>query len=51
MTKGTGEAWRDPREDMEFFTKLFEETSCLMMTVDGSGDEKINAPRTKGYVF
>eukprot|EP00794_Sanderia_malayensis_P014737 gene14737-16272_t len=40
MTKWTGEAWREIREDQEFFTKLFAKTGCLM-TVDGSGDEKI----------
>ena len=40
MTKWTGKEWQDKREGKEFFTKLFEKTGCLM-TVDGSGDEKI----------
>ena len=40
MTKWTGEAWQDLREYKEFSTKLLEKTGCLM-TVDGSGDEKI----------
>ena len=39
MTKWTSEACRDLREDKEFFTKLLEKTG-LLMTVDGSGDEK-----------
>ena len=34
------DSWQDLREDKEFFTKLLDKTGCLM-TVDGSGDEKI----------
>ena len=50
MTKETGEAWRDLREDKEFFAKLFEKT-CCPMTVDGSGDKKLQPPRTEGLCF
>ena len=50
MTKWTGETWRDLREDKEFFTRLLEKTGCLM-TVDRSGDEKIQAKGPKDYVF
>ena len=38
------------REDKEFFTKYFEKTACLM-TVDGSGDEKIQPHGLKDHVF
>ena len=50
MTKWTGEAWRDLREDKGFFTKLFENTGSLM-TVDGSEDDKIQPQGLKEYVF
>ena len=50
MTKWTGEAWRDLKEDKGFFTKLFEKTGCRM-TVDGSEDEKIQPQGLKEYVF
>ena len=39
ITKWTSEACRDLREEKELFTKLLEKTG-LLMTVDGSGDEK-----------
>ena len=38
------------REDKKFFTKHFEKTGCLM-TVDGSGDEKIQPYGLKGPCF
>ena len=38
------------REDKEFFTKHFEKTGCLM-TVDRSGDEKIQPHGLKDHVF
>ena len=50
MTKWTCEAWRELGEDKEFFTKLLEKTGCLI-TVDGSGDEKIQPQGLKDYVF
>jgi len=50
MTKWTGEAWREIREDKEFFTKLFEKTGCLI-TVDGSGDSKIQPQGLIDYAF
>ena len=46
MTKWTSDAWRDLREDKE----ILEKTGCLM-TVDGSGDEKIQPKGLKDYVF
>ena len=50
MTKWTGEIWWELREDKEFFTRLSEKAGCLM-TVDGSGNEKIQPKRPKDYVF
>ncbi len=50
MTKWTGEASQDLRRDKEFFTKRFEKTGCLM-TVDGSGDEKIQDQGLKDYIL
>ena len=50
MTKCTSEAWRDPRKVKEFLTKRLENTGCLM-TVDGSGDEKIQPQGLKDYVL
>ena len=50
MTRRTDEAWRNQREDKEFFTKLFEKTGCLM-TVDRSGDEKIQPQGLEDCVF
>ena len=50
MTKWTSDAWRNLREDKEFFTKLLEKTGCLM-TVDRSGDEENQSQGPKDYVF
>ena len=50
MTKWTGEASREIREDKEFFTKLFEKTGCLI-TVDGSRDSKIQPQGLIDYAF
>ena len=50
MTKWTGETCRDLREGKEFFSKLLEESGCLM-TVDGSGEEKIQPQGLKEYVY
>ena len=50
MIKWTGEAWREIREDKEFFTKIFENTGCLI-TVDGSGDSKIQPQGLIDYAF
>ena len=49
MTKWTCETWWDLREDKKFFTRLLEKTGCLM-TVNGSGDEKILLKGLKDYV-
>ena len=51
MTKWTSEEWQDRREAKEFFTKLFEKKTGRLMTVDGSGDEKVQPQRIEDYVF
>ena len=50
MTKWTGQAWRELREDRDFFTKLFEKTGCLM-TADGSRDDMIKPQGLEDYAF
>ena len=50
MTKWTRETWRELREDKEFFTRLLEKSYCLM-TLNGSGDEKIQPKGPKDYVL
>ena len=50
MTKWTGKAWRELRQDKLFFKKLFQKTGCLM-TIDGTDDELIRPQGLDGYNF
>ena len=50
MTKWTGKAWRELRQDKLFFKKLFQKTGCLM-TIDGRDDELIRLQGLDGYNF
>lgn len=50
MTEWTGEALSELTQNGDFFKRLFEKTGCLM-TVDGSGDERITPQGLGNYHF
>lgn len=50
MTRWTGEAWSELKENKGFLKRLFEKTGCLL-TIDGSGDEFITPQGLKDYHF
>ena len=50
LTEWTGEAWSVLTQNGDLFKRLYEKTGCLM-TVDGSGDERISPQGLEDYSF